>query len=266
MLDGFTAAADGRLAGMDVVGDWSPVHVQGWFRKMFHLTEHPPLDIDPDYANHVNQCVNLRLLAERAGAPAAASRPPFCGRRESHRRPEVISCEEPPAWTAATLLRDVGRRLSLVLPAYNEEAGIRQAVVEADDALAVLFDDYEILVVDDGSRDATAAVVREEAAARPHVRLVRHEKNKGYGAACARASRPRDLSSWRLPTRTVSFILRIWPAFAVDRSLSHRGRLARRTKRFLAALLPSRGYNMLTRALLGSCVRDCDCASESFPP
>jgi hypothetical protein len=75
VLDGFTAAADGRLAGMDVVGDWSPVHVQGWFRKMFHLTEHPPLDIDPDYANHVNQCVNLRLLAERSGGRAAGFTP-----------------------------------------------------------------------------------------------------------------------------------------------------------------------------------------------
>jgi hypothetical protein len=75
VLDGFTGAADGRLAGMDVVGDWSPVHVQGWFRKMFHLTEHPPLDIDPDYASHVNQCVNLRLLAERGAARAAGFTP-----------------------------------------------------------------------------------------------------------------------------------------------------------------------------------------------
>ena len=33
---------------------------------MLHLTEHPPLAIDPDHANHVNQCINLRLLAERA--------------------------------------------------------------------------------------------------------------------------------------------------------------------------------------------------------
>ena len=68
-----------------------------------------------------------------------------------------------------------GRRLSLVIPAFNEEAGVRQAVAEADDALARLTDDYEILVVDDGSRDATAALVAEEAAARPHVRLLRHD-------------------------------------------------------------------------------------------
>ena len=40
------------------------------------------------------------------------------------------------------------RRLSLVIPAYNEEAGIRQAVAEADAALARLADEHEILVVD----------------------------------------------------------------------------------------------------------------------
>jgi hypothetical protein len=73
VLDGFTAAADGRLAGMDVVGDWSPVHVQGWFRQMFHLTEHPPLDIDPDQANYVNQRVNLRLLAEHGAVASSRS-------------------------------------------------------------------------------------------------------------------------------------------------------------------------------------------------
>src|SRR5437764_68004 len=50
-------------------------------------------------------------------------------------------------------------RLSLVIPAYNEEAGIRQAVAEADAALARVASEYEILVVDDGSADGTAAVV-----------------------------------------------------------------------------------------------------------
>src|SRR5260370_13597265 len=75
------------------------------------------------------------------------------------------------------------RRLSLVMPAYNEAAGICQAVAEADAALAELTADYEILVVDDGSRDGTSALVAEEAARRPHVRLLRHSVNRGYGAA-----------------------------------------------------------------------------------
>src|SRR5262245_14584861 len=75
------------------------------------------------------------------------------------------------------------RGLSLILPAFNEEAGIRQAVAEADEALALLADDYEVLVVDDGSRDGTAAAVLEASAGRPSVRLLRHEHNRGYGAA-----------------------------------------------------------------------------------
>src|SRR5579884_3808135 len=75
------------------------------------------------------------------------------------------------------------RRLSLVIPAYNEEAGIRQAVAEADAALACVAAEYEILVVDDGSADGTAAVVSDEARRRPAVRLLRHATNRGYGAA-----------------------------------------------------------------------------------
>ena len=74
-------------------------------------------------------------------------------------------------------------RLSLILPALNEEAGIRQAVVEADDALTGLVADYEILVVDDGSGDRTSAIVEELTATRPRVRLLRHNTNRGYGAA-----------------------------------------------------------------------------------
>src|SRR3954470_10420101 len=74
-------------------------------------------------------------------------------------------------------------RLSLVIPAYNEEAGIRQAIDEANDALAGLGWLYEILVVDDGSSDGTAAAVRELAAGRPWLRLLRHPHNRGYGAA-----------------------------------------------------------------------------------
>ena len=76
-----------------------------------------------------------------------------------------------------------GRSLSLILPAYNEEAGIRQAIVEADEALARLTGDYEILVVDDGSSDATARLVVEAVQERPRVRLLRHVTNQGYGAA-----------------------------------------------------------------------------------
>src|SRR5260370_387887 len=73
--------------------------------------------------------------------------------------------------------------LSLILPAYNEEAGIAQAVAEADDALRQFGVVYEIVVVDDGSQDQTATIVQKVMRDRPCVRLVCHDGNHGYGAA-----------------------------------------------------------------------------------
>jgi hypothetical protein len=67
VLDAFTEAALGRLAGMDVVGDWSPVRVRGALGALFHLTEHPRLSIDPSLAARVNERLNLRLIARTVG-------------------------------------------------------------------------------------------------------------------------------------------------------------------------------------------------------
>ena len=78
---------------------------------------------------------------------------------------------------------DTSISLSLVIPAYNEVAGIGQAVREADDALGQLGLPYEILIVDDGSRDGTAQAVRDAGRDRPCVQLVRHLVNRGYGRA-----------------------------------------------------------------------------------
>ena len=73
--------------------------------------------------------------------------------------------------------------LSLILPAYNEEAVIAEAIREAAAALPAVAARYEILIVDDGSTDQTFAAAREEAADHPHVRVFRHARNYGYGAA-----------------------------------------------------------------------------------
>jgi len=74
--------------------------------------------------------------------------------------------------------------LSIVLPAYNEEANIARSVDQALKTAARLAGEYEVIVVDDGSKDGTGevveALVREH---RPHVRLLTHETNHGYGAA-----------------------------------------------------------------------------------
>ena len=74
--------------------------------------------------------------------------------------------------------------LSIVLPAYNEAPNIAPVVQQALDCLPRLADEYEVIVVDDGSRDGTSQAVEPLLAEHhPRVRLLRHERNQGYGAA-----------------------------------------------------------------------------------
>ncbi|MGH7818639.1 MAG: glycosyltransferase family 2 protein [Candidatus Binatia bacterium] len=73
--------------------------------------------------------------------------------------------------------------LAVVMPAYNEEANIASAVRAAVTAASALTDDYEVVVVNDGSRDRTAERMEEEARANPRVRLISFAENRGFGAA-----------------------------------------------------------------------------------
>jgi hypothetical protein len=62
VLRGFLAASAGAVAGVDVVGDWSPVCLRGVLRRILHWTEHPVVRIDPEEATRRNERVNLHLL------------------------------------------------------------------------------------------------------------------------------------------------------------------------------------------------------------
>ena len=73
--------------------------------------------------------------------------------------------------------------LSLVMPAFNEADGIEEAVAEAHESLIGLGYEFEILVIDDGSTDATVEIAGKVAALWPRVRVLSHDRNLGYGAA-----------------------------------------------------------------------------------
>lgn len=73
--------------------------------------------------------------------------------------------------------------LSIFMPAYNEEGNITTTIIDARSAAKEIARSYEIIVVDDGSHDRTAEVVLELKKRDNNIRLVRHNKNKGYGAA-----------------------------------------------------------------------------------
>ncbi|MBI2823543.1 MAG: glycosyltransferase [Planctomycetia bacterium] len=151
--------------------------------------------------------------------------------------------------------------ISLVLPAFNEEESIAQAIREADQALARLTKDYEVIVVDDGSGDATLAVAHAAAKQTPAVRIVAHGTNTGYGAALRSGFRAATKEYVAFTDADGQFDLaeldrlamlaphyHLVCGYRIDRQDPWR-------RRFFAW-----GYNLLTRALLGTRIRDCDCA------
>src|SRR5687767_10154092 len=74
--------------------------------------------------------------------------------------------------------------LSVFFPAYNDSGTIASMVIRAVQVASALTPDYEVIVINDGSRDATPLVLDELARLYPgHVRIVHHEKNRGYGGA-----------------------------------------------------------------------------------
>ena len=73
--------------------------------------------------------------------------------------------------------------ISAFFPCYNDERTIAGLVREADAQLRCATDDYEIIVVDDGSRDRSAAVLAELAREMPRLKVVTHPVNRGYGGA-----------------------------------------------------------------------------------
>lgn len=76
--------------------------------------------------------------------------------------------------------------VTIVVPAYNEEARLPASLDRVIAFLAAQDFDSELVAVDDGSSDATASIVRErieDAPAKVRVRLLQHERNRGKGAA-----------------------------------------------------------------------------------
>ena len=71
-----------------------------------------------------------------------------------------------------------GSLISIVIPAFNEEKAIGETLQDLESTLKSSRRAYEIIVVDDGSKDNTSAEVEKTSA-----RLIRHPKNRGYGAS-----------------------------------------------------------------------------------
>lgn len=73
--------------------------------------------------------------------------------------------------------------LSLFFPVYNEEANLENTVEKAIPVLKKVANDYELIIVNDGSKDKTGEIAGRLAQKYPFIKIVAHSSNQGYGAA-----------------------------------------------------------------------------------
>lgn len=71
--------------------------------------------------------------------------------------------------------------ISVVIPAYNDETTIARLVQDTDCLLKEISSDYEIVVINDGSKDSTLSVVQGLSKKFSNLRIINHEQNQGYG-------------------------------------------------------------------------------------
>lgn len=150
--------------------------------------------------------------------------------------------------------------LSVFLPAYNEEENVGQAVRDVSTAAMALGMDYEIIVVNDGSSDRTGEVARSLLNDIPHLRLVEHHPNRGYGGALKAgfAAAEGNLVAFVPADNQFNFAEIGRFLASVDQADIVCGYRASRQDSFVRKLFAF-GWNALVRLLFGYLSRDIDC-------
>ena len=151
--------------------------------------------------------------------------------------------------------------LSIFFPAYNDSGTIASLVITALQTARGLTTDFEVIIVNDGSADATARIADELARTYPEVRVVHHERNRGYGGALQ--------SGFNASTRELVFytdgdaqydpseMTRLWHALDDTIDLVNGYKISRSDP--VHRIVIGRIYHHTVRLLFGLQVRDVDC-------
>ena len=151
--------------------------------------------------------------------------------------------------------------LSVFFPAYNDSGTIASLVITALQTARALTPDFEVIIVNDGSADATPRIADELARTYPEVRVVHHERNRGYGGALQ--------SGFKAATRDLVFytdgdaqydpseMTRLWDALDESVDLVNGYKISRSDP--LHRIVIGRLYHHTVKLLFGLKVRDVDC-------
>lgn len=159
------------------------------------------------------------------------------------------------------------RQLSVVLPAYNEEANVERVVAQVAGYLDRTGLDYEILVVNDGSHDRTGEILARLQERFPRLRPLHHEQNRGYGAALRTG-----FDAARMPfvfymdgdgQFDIGDLDKLLPL--ADENVIVTGYRIERRDPFMRRMNARLFGGFLVRVLLGVRVRDLNCAFKLIP-
>jgi glycosyltransferase involved in cell wall biosynthesis len=161
-----------------------------------------------------------------------------------------------------------GTSLSVVLPTFNEEENVGASVVRCRDVLREHFDDFEIIIVDDGSTDHTPDLADALAATYAEVRAVHHDRNRKLGRALRTGfdAARKDLVFYTdadLPIdfRDVPRGVELLARDGVDAVFGYRVDGAENLRRAVLSAV----YNRLVNAVFGLGVRDVNFSYKLFP-
>jgi len=156
--------------------------------------------------------------------------------------------------------------LSVIMPAHNEEEAIASTVHEVIDTLSVWMQDFEIIVVNDGSQDRTGIILDTIAAAHPCLKVIHHTVNQGYGAAL--------VSGFEAVNKDLAFFMDSDGQFDIH-DLEHFFPLLEEYDAVLGYRINRQdtwmrkvnawGWKILEGMILGVYVRDVDCAFKLYP-
>ena len=157
------------------------------------------------------------------------------------------------------------RSLTIFFPCYNEEANVQKATEAALEAAPLVTDDFEVIVVNDGSKDRTGQIADEIAARNSHIRVIHHPVNRGYGAALQSGYNGAIKDAVFYTDGDLQFdikeITKLWPL--LDDYEVVTGYRIKRMDSFIRKA-NSFGWTSLTKLLFGLPVRDVNCAFKLF--